>query len=1113
MTSAAATAAARLQELLHSFLSHDPEHGVKKFVPDSCRTDASSSPPSYTIVLDAAEMLEHLPFYAASLAPRPSFSNGTAVTSTSLLQFIGSVVERHLHTFIHDIATGPSFVDLSHTSSLAFKHDATANDTSSAEEEEDGSARSSVEAAAAPPCSGYDGGYRVNFVAWVALEVYRHLATEAAVSLRERQVSAGAAAALDAGVRTATYVQWESALHERLASAVPRSAAVVVEEGEGGGVRGEHHHSSEGAKVQRAAAAAFLPIPLEAYHDVDDVFTNEPHFFSSFIRKHLLPCIRQHVMSARTEADAATPAATLRQWLRSPAATAMRSPAFPACDSDSVHVGAECQQERGEEKVVGRTRASSFPTHRWQQLVQLALGSSIKPTLEGQDVYDASGLLRPQTPVQAAAYAAAAVVVSLTPAVVGPATRWLDQTLSSICDSRSTGDLVKSKRCRRANDDEEAECAEAMRRALNTCTRSVQVIPFPLCDGHDADVHAEAQIAGGWLLPSSFSPMQVQCQGTYGQGIHTPRGMVVLPGLAVAATRIRSIAAELLCATHACGGGGARPDAATPGGTCVVSPAGALAQLGIHGAQLDEAAVAASTTTPAVSVLDASSLRCVEWMLLFTELPGEREQLEKIRASVNAAVCVGWVLLIVQRSVAKATLSWVESSWGSAQRPVLLLSAVGQWGLQQLSLRFEARVNTAFTDPRALRGVRRSGKDSNWPVGQQQQHGDHSHQCCGVATLLVGSHKYAPSASMTVASTQSGRRESAALRGGQARQQIVYTELREHVLVVVGVVVQKEAEGAVREGAVGRACRSTDKSEATPTLQQRTPATHPSLTSMRFADTSEEDEETPESSSGSISSSSSNSSFSAHSTGSTTPSLRERAAQKAVRWYCCGGGLPPLPSVTHSVLVGATTRGSQRELTYHFWCWWRHLLHQLVLPPGMGTAVPAQGSRCANVAAMRWLDAWTGSGGETEVKAAAAATRPCSDRTLLPPRHRHLLRVLRQALWSYELLATQHDGEGKGVDEAWTALQRWVEVDGDSPGGSLAKCEVAHSAIHVREPPLAPFCTHTESWLQVQSAFIALGNCMDELCSTVVLVGDRDSVDDAAEANTGTTGLSFLPMI
>ncbi|KPA79480.1 hypothetical protein ABB37_05312 [Leptomonas pyrrhocoris] len=1067
----ASAAAARLQDLLQSFISHNLDHGTKKLVPDSGGEAAS-----YTVALDAADMLEGLPFYAAHLRPLLRFgstsvfptkelmedaSNSTErVAFASVLQFLGGVVERHLCTFAQAVSAGPSFA---HLSSRASSAHTPSSSTSSLDSTEETHSRDDVlpghaAAAAAAALSGFDGGPRVNFVAWVALEVYRHLAAEAEASLRERgRVGCGAAAS-DAAVCTDGYFEWKQIQRERLHAALASTAAAASCNG-----------SSSTADVaedinQKKVAAAPALLPLDPFDDPDDLFTSDPHFFSSFIRQRLLPYVKQHVTREEVNRERADLAEELRHWVRFPASIT----SFPAtCD---VHRDAELPKKM---EVHGERNHLNNPTsgpmvNVWKRLVQLLLGSAIAPVLAGNDVYAADGLVQPQTPVQVAAYVAAAVMVSLAPGVVGSMTRWLDQIISSVNGDCAPSSSVKVGRRTHEGD---AECVEAMHHALDVCTRSVQVVPFPLCDGRDADVRADTQLAGGWLLPSfsssyatagggpATSPLAVRRQDTHGQGLHRQRRAVLLPGLSIAATRISSVACGLPSSAQSTTVAGGAPDAAAPAGTCVVSPAHALGQFLVKEAQLDAAALApccdakyAAVTTP-VSALHESSLCCVEWLALFTELPDDREQLTEIRASVDVGVPSGWVVLVVRASVAKATQSWVESTWGSADRPVLLLSAVGQWGLQQLSLRFDVEANTPFTDLRALRGVRLRDGAAKGTAS------------CGVAALLLHSHQYAPSLNAQDTTPQCGTQ-----RAPRRRQQILYTELREQLLFVVGAVACEEVVNAVPP------TRNAEVRTSSP--RQPLPTT-----SMFFADSSEyEEEEENTTSSADVHhshsyTSSGSSNFSTHST-HTTLSSREGATRKMARWYN-SADVPPFPFVTRSLLLGAVPRGAQRELIYHFWYWWRLLLHQLVLPADLSSAVDSRGVCGANVAAIRYVDTCALSVGSTRANSSATAGPFGTDAR--HPRRLHALRVLREALWSYELLAEQHDGAGRRLDEAWAALQRWVVAD---------------------EPRFQPSSETAESWLQVQSAYVALGNCIDDLCGTVVLAADSHSTD-----------LSFLPVI
>ena len=1093
--SMASAAAARLQHLLHSFVSHNLDHGVKKLVPDSCNDVSPAT--SLVVALDATETLECLPFYAASLQPL-SLNDGILqlthvpllthapraskrATFTSLLQFLGSVVEAHLHIFLQDVSAGPPFRDPSVAVSAPVRRRGSSAD--SLDEEEAESDQEEDSCAATP--QGCDGGPRVNFIAWVALEVHRRLAAEAESSLRERRARGGTAA-VDAGVRTAAYAQWEQAVRcgclDALAPHVtgPASPTDAVDDGcaaaeekcEGGG-----------------AGAAALKCSLDAYRDSEDVFTNEPHFFSTLVRTKLLPYVKERVTGQVTcgsvDENGVALAAELRQWARSSTRVSVAS-----STSFAVTEGDEHSKDDLDPAPVPAFQAGS-----WKRLVQLLLGRTVLPMLDGGDVYEESGLLRPQTPALVAAYVAAAVVSSLVPGVVSAASRWLDSVLLSVhrgeLSSRTTTDqrLCSSFQ---EQEEEEEEGAAAVQHALDVCVRSLQVVPLPLCDGLDAGQRSDAQVAGGWLLPSpgggggggrgAASPLQAWRHDAHGARVSGWRRAVVLPGLSIAATRICSLApvqSSYLFSVQNGARHAGTSDATTPAGSCVASPAGALTSLLVRDAQLDASAVpghrGTATATITVSVLSAASLRTVEWLLLFTELPDDEVKLDRIRASVNASVLTGWVVLVVQASVAKATLTTIESAWGSAERPVLVLSAVGQWGLQQLSLCFDEEANTAFTDPCALRGVRRGDRCNGFDG-------------CGVAALLL-----------------------------------LHTEHREQLLFVVGATGLANTESVEH----GKA-HPVDSPQARADAKASPPAPPLPSMSMFYADSSSGDDEHNTSTSSSnlrhgsdesrdndnSSSSSSNSSNSNSNSGGSscfsTPSCsveasaRERAARRLVAWYGnTESDMPFFPVVTRSVLLGATTRGTQRELTYLVVYWWRLLLHRLVLPHELAAAVNARGSRSANVAAMQCLDTCIATMGLS-----TSQTLPCAHGTQL---HRlHLLRVLREALWSYELLAIQHDEDGRSLDEAWATLQQWVRTADKLPAvvaGGEPRNEDSEESGHT----FTSANSSAESWLQVQSAYLALGGCIDELCRTVVLAGAAASSEEdaAGEAND----LSFLPMI
>ncbi|KAG5502798.1 hypothetical protein JKF63_04566 [Porcisia hertigi] len=1064
-------AARQLQRLLDGYVSASLDGQERKLVPNGNGAHTSSS---HTLALDAAELIRCLPFFstilgatgggaasrrALPLSPLQGLMGATdSITHLSLdgagasdalsplILYLGDVVERHLHAFMSAISLGPPFTTLRSAAEL---RRGGASDGSGHMENGVRDDHSASE------CGHHSsGGPYVNFIAWVALEAYRLLLRGAESRQRERR-AAGGPMSVDAGVRTDAYVRWEREVGERVSAAV---AATNPFQTTCPGGTDEICHD-------------FLRDIFSATDaQLDDVFATYPHFFYTVMCTEILPGIQQCVHSRDGQR-----LAWLRQALRSDEAT-----------------------ERTNEECPGLP-TWCFSSTFWADAVSLLCCGSTSPggfnTAERTTRNDGGLAPAATLPSQTSAFVAAALASSLAVPLLRPACHWIDRFASL------TSTTEAHPPCHPGGTEKESS-PQAIAHILDVCMRAVQVIPFPMCDGCDSDMSlslGSSEMAGDWLIPSTSSPLKVRSMPFL--GLRRQRRAVVLPGLSIAATHIRSLAA--VSAGKKSANDVATSDVSAPAGTCVWSPAGALAQASWTEAQLSSSAVApccndVNAPFTSVSAVPGSRLYPVELLLLFEDMPCDEASLGRLRAALDVEVREGWVLLVVQASVSKATQQCVEATWGTEARPVLLLSAVGRWGLQQLALRFNVQPNTSATDARHLRWVRRRlGSDSD----DDQSHGPRG---CGVAALLLRGQQYAPSSAL---SADCGAQHQQRGEGHPRRMRYApdFLEVREHYLFVVGEsadAVDPSTRSAPVEGVLGctagtvtnPALATVFESQPTSSHLQRCPPSpppmYPPTTSMRFRDESEE------SSSSEVSSRSSpNSPSGGGSTFSDTTAAAIMAAGAAgegviSEWYG-DPAVPPIPFVVASVMVGAATRGAQQELLYNIGYHWRLLLHQLILPEPLCCRVRTSGERGAAAMAIRKL----GSLLQPPLRHACGCASPARIEEVYTPEQLRALDALREALLSYELLSLQHGPEGRSLDELWRVLQRYTEP---STGLDEEYCE---------PPP--------ESWLTVQSAYLAMADCLDELCRTVVLGqggGDASAIH-AGSRGASTRGLYFFPVI
>lgn len=1009
-------AAAQLQRHIDGYVSTSSLDGhARRLLPNG---NGRHSSVSHTVALDAAEVMHLISFSVphtrekggddaaaphpcagAAVSVSPLQGNEGAWRRSSVLLYLADVVGRHLSAYVAAVHVDPACTNLG-------------------EAVDGGVAAAAVDngVGSAPPCDGYGGGAggaAVNFVAWVALDVYRLLARDAELRLRERRAVGGAAPS-DAGVRTDAYLRWEREAGERLL------AAAVMDQEPG-----------EGASVEPCPAGA----------EPDDVFATHPSFFAQLVHTTVLPGV-QRALHSRAAAGTMAGPLVLQRGRRALRRTGAQQ---PTCSPSSAALWLETASA-----LCGLTSSSG--------------SDSVLPTCGGGVVA--------ASPAQTSVYVVAAVAASLA-----------EPLLSAVCDwvDRLTPHADPSVPVRHLDTATEGRAAEVVQHALNLCSRAVQLVPFPMGDGADADMPLSltgAGTAGGWLMPSTSSPLHVRPLPDF--GLRRQRRAVVLPGLSIAATRIRSLA-----------GGGRRDetaDARTPAGTCVWSPPTALAAVSLVEADVADAAVHSSCDdahalfTP-VSAVAAARLHCVELLLLFETFPVEAATLAALRAALDALVRVGWVVVVVQAAVAKATQGHIEAEWGTASRPLLLLSAVGRWGLQQLALRFEVQPNTSATPADSLRVVRQCGAGSGASVAGAQPPRERRRPGgdCGLAAFPLRGQLYAPPSSLVSADAAEGTR---GLR--HPRYATAFTEVREHYAFVLGAYPVVEEADAPRDtppaSALSRSGSPTARSchsSAGASRELGVPAQRPGAMSMRFQDN------TTESSSSEASSvPSSHSSFSCL---TDLPSSDGDEAAWMAAWYADDAGVPPFPFVYTSVLVGAATRAGMEELLYAVQHHWRLLLHGLVLPEALSQPMALSGAGGAVATAIRALDrvlceqhtcdgASPGSRDPGEPRSSPSAVRAAC--------------ALRDALWSYELLAVQHGPEAPSLDEAWRALQRYVD------------CRSAPEAATREEGDGTASAAAVESWLSVQCAYGALAKCLDELGRTVLLGSDA-----------AATGLVFLPAL
>ncbi|KAG5477460.1 hypothetical protein CUR178_05164 [Leishmania enriettii] len=1061
-------AAAQLQRLLDGYVSASLEDCEKKLVPNGCRANARGS---HAFALDAAELVGYLPFFLSALNAGGSAAlrrvqnldaaqgfmaeDGRITVPTadrtragdalsSFILYLSDVVERHLHAFMSAVSVGPSFTTL--RSAVESRHGSASGESSN------------------PECCARDsrasehghrggGGPCVNFIAWVALEAYRLLARDAESRQREQR-SAGGATSADAGVRTDAYVRWEREIGERVSAAL----AALQE------LRTTRSGWSDAScyRVLQAVSSA-------ADAQLDDVFATHPHFFYLFMCTELLPDIQQRLHRCDEVNCYTLPLVSLRQALRSTATTVLND------DVQPIHL------------------TPSLSTTFWADAVSLlCCESAASASLGGAETTERNGgdfIPAVATPAQTSVFVAAAVASSLAVPLLRPACLWIDRSasLTSTAGAHSRSYVVPDERSR----------AKAVMHVMDVCMRSAQIVPFPMCDGCDADMplsFGSCEVAGEWLIPSTSSPLQVRTMPFF--GLRRQRRAVVLPGLAIAATRIRSLAAAY--SGKASAADTASPDASAPAGTCVWSPAAALGQATWTEEQLSSAAVASccddnNAPFTSVSAVPKSRLIPVELLLLFEDVPSDPPALDRLRAAVDAEVREGWVLLAVQASVPKTTQQCVEATWGTDTRSVLLLSAVGRWGLQQLALRFNVQPNTSASDVSCLRGVRRRCCSDSGAGRPLERRG------CGVAALPLRGQEYAPSSSL---SANYGARYQQLVKGysRRTRYAAAFVEVREHYLFVVGECTDvvgpdisnafagtksERTAGAVADPA---AAAVSSAPPAALQLQPSPPTLSPSAVSMFFRDDSG-------SSSGETSNSSLPGTSSSGSTFSETTMVAALAAGEGVMqaWYG-DPAVPPIPFVVSSVLVGAATRGAQQELVYTIGYHWRLLLHQLVLPEPLCCRVPTSGERGPTAMAIRKLDSLLQ---PTRLNGFVSAS-PSGAPKVYTPEQLRALSALRDALLSYELLSLQHGPEGRTLDESWRVLQKYRESSTNADEGCV-------------EAP-------TESWLAVQSAYLALADCLDELCLTVVLGGGGGGGGDASKSSgesrdRASRDLYFFPVI
>ncbi|XQJ27534.1 hypothetical protein NXY56_003534 [Leishmania guyanensis] len=1065
MSSAAAT---HLQRLLDGYVSATLDCHGRKLLPNGNGAYARNS---HTLALDAAEVMCYLPFFSTAfdasgggiasrrslhLDPSQLFVAATGPTTqptvdgarssdalSSFILYLGDVVERHLHAFMSAVSVGPPFttlrfaVELRHGSAS----DGRSNNESSTHD------RSASE-------RGYrgGGGPYVNFVAWVALEVYRLLARGAESRQRERR-AAGGATSVDAGVRTDAYVRWEREIGERVSAAMATAQKFEATRTGCSDVRWDN--------ALRAVSSA-------SDARLDDVFATYPHFFYLFMCTELLPDLQLRLHRCDEANCNAPPLVRLRQALRSTAV------AEPTDDQSLTHP------------------TPFLHTVFWEDAVSLlycrSTGSA--PVMGPETTMRSdSGFTRiATTPGQTSVFVVAAVASTLAVPLLRPACRWIDRFahLSSTAEAHSQRPVVV---------EEEQNRAQAVMHILDVCMRSMQVVPFPMYDSCDADMPlslGSCEMAGSWLIPSTSSPLHVRSMPLF--GLRRQRRAVVLPGLSIAATRIRSLAAAYSGKVSTVDT--ATPDMLVPAGTCVWSPAGALAQVSWTEAQLSMSAVApccddANAPFTSISAVPASNLHPVELFLLFEDVPSDAAALGRLRAALDAEVCEGWVVLVVQASVPKATQQCVESTWGTDARPVLLLSGLGWWGLQQLALRFNVQPNTSATDAHCLRGVRRRLRHDSGADQPQERRG------CGVAALPLHGQQYAPSSSL---SADDGVQNQLPEKGysRHTRYATAFVEGREHYLFVVGECTDgvepstsSTPTGMKSEHTAGAVADPTGTvlSHAPPTSlplpPSRSPLSPPTM-SMHFCDDSEE------SSSSSLPHRSSSSGSTFSDATAAAAMTADGAGGEVMRAWDGDAAVPPIPFVVVSVLVGAATRGTQQELVYDIGYNWRLLLHQLVLPEPLCCQVPTSGERGATAMAIRKLNSVLQSPLPSRFASASPAWVPTSVYT---PEQLRALGALRDALFSYELLSLQRGPEGRTLDESWQELERYTEANTSPYEG----CS---------EPP-------TESWLAIQSAYLAVANCVDELCHTVVLGGgDGDtSANNSEPRGSARRDLYFFPVI
>lgn len=1015
------------------------------------------------MALDAADVMSCLPFFASvlgaahssatsrrvvRLAPSQAFMATTGPVTrptveearasdalSSFILYLGDVVERHLDAFMLAVSVGPPFSTLHFAVEL--RHGNASDGRSNKES-------SSHDCSVSERGHRGGGGPYVNFVAWVALEVYRLLARGAESRQRERRAAGGATSA-DAGARTDAYIRWEREIGERVSAAV----AAVQQLGT------KRTNCSDVSWQDMLRTISSAP---DAH--LDDVFATHPHFFYLFMCTELLPDLQW-----RLRRCGEPPLVRLREALRSTAAVAHTDDQHPTYQTVSL--------------------STAF----WADTVLLLCGESTAAAsrigAETAMCNESGSTPTATTPAQTSVFVAAAVASSLAAPLLRPACHWIDRIASfTSAAPHSQGYPVVT---------EEQSRAQAVMHILDVCMRSLQLVPLPMYDGCDADMPlslGSCEMAGSWLIPSTSSPLHVRPMPLF--GLQRQRRAVVLPGLSIAATRIRSLAAAY--SGKASIVDAAAPDVSAPAGTCVWSPAGSLAQVLWAETQLSSSAVSPccdDTNAPftSVSAVPNSRLYPVELLLLFEDMPSDAEALARLRAALDVEAREGWVVLAVQASVPKAAQQCIESTWGTDVRPVLLLSAVGRWGLQQLALRFNVQPNTSATDLRCLRGVRRGLCSDSGADQPQERRG------CGVAALPLRGQQYAPSSSL---SANDGAQHQQRGKGysRHARYAAAFVEEREHYLFVVGertdalepsicnASAAMESERTTGSVADCAAAVSQARSAALQ-LQSSPPTLFPPTISMHFRDDSGES---------SSSESSDSRSFSSGSTFSDTTTAAAMAAggsdERVMRAWYGDPAVPPIPFVVASVLVGAATRGAQQELVYDIGYHWRLLLHQLVLPEPLCGRVPTSGKRGATAMAIRKLDSLLQSPLPNECASASLAGVP----TAYTPEQLRVLGALRDALLSYELLSLQHGPEGRTLDESWQVLQGYTE------------------------PPTSPCegCTKApaESWLAVQSAYLAVADCLDELCLTVVLGGGNDaSANNGASQDSATRGLYFFPVI